>query len=233
MYFRNLVLSAFIIAIVVGAIFSVYQAVFITPIIVDSEVYEVLEPATNHVEAWVPEDGLERESWSFVTNFLLCFAYGLVLLSIMATQTSVTAVKGLLWGTAAYLSFFVAPSLGLPPEIPGMEAANLEGRQSWWLLTVILTAIALWLIAFYSPMSKVVGVLLLLIPHFIGAPQPEIGGFINTDPKAIEALTQLWHDFIIQTSLANALLWLLIGGLSGYLIEKFIYSIDKKNTGSV
>lgn len=231
MYFRNLVLSAFIIAIVVGAIFSVYQAVFITPIIVDSEVYEVLEPATNHVEAWVPEDGLERESWSFVTNFLLCFAYGLVLLSIMATQTSVTAVKGLLWGTAAYLSFFVAPSLGLPPEIPGMEAANLEGRQSWWLLTVILTAIALWLIAFYSPMSKVVGVLLLLIPHFIGAPQPEIGGFINTDPKAIEALTQLWHDFIIQTSLANALLWLLIGGLSGYLIKKFIYSIDNKNTG--
>ncbi|MFK5948290.1 MAG: CbtA family protein [Methylococcales bacterium] len=233
MYFRNLVLSAFIIAIVVGAIFSIYQAVFITPIIIDSEVYEVLEPATNHVEAWAPEDGLERGSWSFVTNFLLCFSYGLVLLSVMATQTSVTAVKGLLWGTAAYISFFVAPSLGLPPEIPGMEAANLEGRQSWWLLTVILTVIALWLIAFYSPISKFVGILLLLIPHFIGAPQPEIDGFINTDPKAIEALTQLWHNFIIQTSLANALLWLLIGGLSGYLVEKFIYSIDNKNTGSV
>ncbi len=233
MYFRNLVLSAFIIAISVGAIFSIYQAVFITPIIVDSEVYEVIETTTNQVAAWAPEDGIERETWSFVTNFLLCFAYALILLSAMATQTSVTVVKGLFWGGAAYLSVFVAPALGLPPEIPGMEAAYLEGRQGWWLLTVVLTVIALWLIAFHSAMNKIIGVLLLLIPHFIGAPQPEIDGFINTDPQAIEALTQLWHKFIIQTSLANALLWLLIGGSSGYLVEKFIYSIDNKCAESV
>ena len=75
MYFRNLVLSAFLVAIIAGLFFSVYQAVFITPIIIDSEVYEVIEAASEHaVEAWAPEDGLERHSWSFATNFLLCFA---------------------------------------------------------------------------------------------------------------------------------------------------------------
>lgn len=226
MYFRNLVLSAFSIAVVAGIFFSTYQAIFITPIIVSSEVYEVLEPSAAHqVEAWAPEDGLERHSWSFATNILLCFAYALILLSAMTLSNSMTAVKGLFWGGAVYLSLFVAPALGLPPEIPGMEAAYLEGRQTWWILTVILTAIGLWLIAFQSPLNKGIGVIMIIIPHLIGAPQPEIHGFVNQDPKAIEALTQLWHEFIIQTSIANALLWLMVGGLSGYFFTKYIATI--------
>ncbi len=230
MYFRNLVLCAFFVAIVAGLFFSAYQAAFITPIIINSEVYEISEPAvSSQVEVWAPEDGLERHSWSFATNFLLCFAYALILLSTMTAKTSVNAVKGLFWGGAAYLSIFVAPALGLPPEIPGMEAAYLEGRQTWWVLTVILTVFSLWLIAFQSPLNKGIGVILILIPHLIGAPQPENHGFVNTDPKAVEALISLWHDFILQTCMANALLWLVIGGLSGYLVKKYIYSIDAQH----
>jgi len=228
MYFRNLVLSAFLVAIIAGLFFSVYQAVFITPIIIDSEVYEVIEAASEHaVEAWAPEDGLERHSWSFATNFLLCFAYALILLSAMSVKTSVNAVKGVFWGGAAYLTIFVAPALGLPPEIPGMEAAYLEGRQTWWLFTVVVTALSLWLIAFQSNFNKGVGIVLILIPHILGAPQPEMHGFVNTDAKSVEALTRLWYDFILQTSIANALLWLVTGGLSGFLVEKFIDALDK------
>jgi len=230
MYFRNLVLSAFFIAIVVGGIFSAYQAIFITPIIVSSEIYEVAEPMTNHAEteAWAPEDGLERHSWSFATNFLLCFAYALILMSVMTTKPSINAVKGLAWGGAAYITIFAAPAVGLLPEIPGMEAAYLEGRQAWWIFTVIVTALSCWLIAFHSVVNKTIGIVLILIPHLLGAPQPETHGFVNTDPQAIEALNQLWHQFIIHTSIANALLWLLIGGIAGYLVKKFIYSIDEK-----
>jgi len=226
MYFRNLVLSAFVIAIIAGLIFSAYQASFITPLILNSEVYEVLETGSQHDLAWAPEDGVERHSWSFATNFLLCFAYALILLSAMTVKTSVNAVKGLFWGGAAYLTIFAAPALGLPPEIPGMEAAYLEGRQTWWLVTVILTALSLWLIAFHSIINKAIGVVLILVPHLLGAPQPEIHGFVNTDPEAVVALTQLWHDFILQTSIANALLWLVIGGLSGFFVGKHIYPID-------
>lgn len=228
MYFRNLVLSAFVIAIIAGLIFSAYQAAFITPIIISSEIYEVIESTASHqVEAWGPEDGLERHSWSFVTNFLLCFAYALVLMSLMTIKSSVNALKGVFWGGAAYITLYVAPALGLPPEIPGMEAAFLEGRQSWWVFTVVITALALWLIAFQSIINKIIGFVLIVIPHLIGAPQPEIHGFVNPDPVAINALNQLWHDFILQTSIANALLWLVIGGISGYLVKKHINSIDE------
>jgi cobalt transporter subunit CbtA len=237
MYFITLVLSAFAIAIIAGGLLSAYHAFFITPIIVGSEVYEVAEPVSHHQteeeDAWAPEDGIERHSWNFASNFLLCFAYALILLSAMSIKTSVNTIKGVFWGGAAYLTIFVAPALGLPPEIPGMEAAHLEGRQAWWLLTVILTAISLWLIAFQSNVFKVLGIILLIVPHVLGAPQPELHGFANTEPAAVEALTRLWYDFILQTSIANALLWVIIGALSGYIANKYIYSIDDKGESHV
>jgi len=227
MYFRNLVLSALAIAIVAGLFLSLYQYFLITPIILAAEVYEVIEPTVvGTVESWRPEEGLERTSFSFIANFLVCFGYALLLLTMMATKDSIKLAQGLIWGIAAYLSLFVAPALGLAPEIPGMEAAHLEGRQIWWLLTVLLTALGLWSIVYQAIILKGLGVLLIIIPHLIGAPQPEHHGFINTDPEAIKALTALWHDFILQTSIANGLLWLIIGILSAFLSIKFIYPLN-------
>jgi len=227
MYFRNLVLSAVTIAIVAGLFLSLYQYFFITPIIIASEVYEVIEPMMSYtVEAWSPEEGLERTSFSFMANFLISFGYALLLLTMMATKDSMKLAQGFMWGIAAYLSIFVAPALGLAPEIPGMEAAYLEGRQTWWLLTVFLTALGLWSIAYQAFILKGMGGLLLIIPHLIGAPQPETHGFVNTDPEAINALTHLWHDFILQTSIVNGLLWLIIGVLSAFFSLKFIYPLN-------
>lgn len=227
MYFRNLVLSAFAISMIASLFLSLYQLFLITPIILDAEVYEVVETVGEHTdEVWTPEDGAERSSFSFVANGLICFAFALVLMSIMATKKMVKPLQGIFWGTAAYLSIFVAPALGLPPEIPGMEAAYLESRQAWWLFAVLSTAIGLWLIVFSKNILKGFGILLLLMPHILGAPQPIVHGFVNTDPEAVKALTALWHEFIIQTSLANALLWLIIGLLSAFLTHKFIHPLD-------
>jgi len=229
MYFRNLILSAFTIAIVAGFFLSVYQAYAITPLIVESEIYEVLETITeNTPEAWSPEEGIERSGYSFIANFLVCFAYALLLMSAMATRQSLTITQGLLWGACAYLSVFVAPAIGLAPEIPGMEAAHLEGRQAWWLLTVLLTALGLWSLAFKSTPFKIFACLLILTPHLMGAPQPEHHGFVNQNPEAITALTDLWHQFITQTSIANGLLWLIIGSLSAFLTLKFIFPLDSQ-----
>ena len=230
MYFRTLILSAFAIALVTGIFYSAYQAYFITPIILNSEVYEVVEATNVHhieeVEAWAPKDGVERHSWNFMSNFLICFAYALILLCAMSVRSSVNALQGLFWGIAAYLIIFVAPALGLPPEIPGMEAAQLEGRQAWWIITVFITTISLWLLAFYGIAQKIVAVVLIITPHLLGAPQPETHGFVSTDPIAVANLTALWHDFILQTSIANALLWVIIGVLAGFLVKKYIQPID-------
>jgi hypothetical protein len=33
-----------------------------------------------------------------------------------------------------------APAIGLPPELPGIEAAALQSRQLWWVATAVATA---------------------------------------------------------------------------------------------
>ena len=192
MYFRNIIFSAAVISLIAGLFLSLYQHFLITPIILASEVYEIIEPATEGtMEPWSPEDGIERTSFSFMANFLVCFAYSLLLLSAMAFRTSINLAQGFFWGIAAYSSVFVAPALGLLPEIPGMEAAHLEGRQTWWLFTVFSTATGLWFIAFKPVAFKAIGGILLFMPHLTGAPQAEKHGFVNTDPEAVNALTNL------------------------------------------
>ncbi len=227
MYFRNLVLSAFFIAIISGVLYSLYQAFFITPIIIGSELYEMIEPNMHRALPWSPEDGIERHSWSFAANFLVCFAYAIILLSVMSMTNTMNTLQGLFWGGAAFFSIFAAPALGLPPEIPGMEAAQLENRQIWWIFTVTITAFSFWLISYRGYVLKIVGMVLLAMPHLLGAPAPKNHGFMHTDPEARLALVQLWYDFIIQTSISNALLWVVIGGLSGYLVKNYIYPLDK------
>ncbi|HIG64046.1 MAG TPA: hypothetical protein EYQ43_00320 [Methyloprofundus sp.] len=93
---------------------------------------------------------------------------------------------------AAYLSVFVAPCILLPPEIPGMEATDLAQRQNGWLLTVSLTGIGLAILAFSSRYYKGAGLILILLPDLIGAPESEIPGFNHAGPDAVIMLTDLW-----------------------------------------
>lgn len=116
--------------------------------------------------------------------------------------------RGLIWGLAGYAIFFVAPSLGLPPEIAVTEAANLQERNTWWLMTVFDTALGLWLLVFaQTKQNKLLGAILLLSPHLMGAPQPEMSSTV--------APQELINTFIVSTAIANALFWLALGGLMG------------------
>jgi len=121
--------------------------------------------------------------------------------------------NGLLWGLAGYAIFFVAPSLGLPPEVPGTETANLNDRQLWWLMTVFDTAAGLWLLVFSKTnLNKLFGAVLLISPHIIGAPQPGAPGSA--------APAELANTFIAATAFANAIFWLALGGLMGLFSKK-------------
>jgi len=226
MYFRQIFLIASLTALIASVGFSLYQFAFVTPIIIAAEQYEVLSLTDNFTteqpEVWAPEDGIERAGYTFLANFLMSLAYSLLLACAMVSRGSSSALKGLFWGIAAYLSFFVAPSLGLPPEIPGMEVADLNSRQNWWLLTVILTAAGLAVLNFSPRYYKGAGLILMLLPHLMGAPTPAIHGFQHPDPNIVSLLIGLWYQFILQASIANALLWLIIGITSGFLCHKFI-----------
>ncbi|NOQ64608.1 MAG: hypothetical protein GQ582_08865 [Methyloprofundus sp.] len=224
MYFRQVFLVACLTAIVASIGFTLYQFYFVTPIIFAAEFYEIAESVDAYAqpEPWGPTDGIERSSYTLLANFLMSLAFSLLLACAMIFRGESSVFKGFAWGVAAYLAFFVAPSLGLAPEIPGMEAAELVARQNWWFLSVVMTAIGLAVFAFGALYYKGAGLIFIILPHLIGAPVAESHGFSHPDPNAVMKLTELWHQFILHSSIANALLWLIIGTTTGFLCHKYI-----------
>lgn len=208
-----------------GLLLTAVQSVQVIPLIQQAEVYETQAmakwlPPHNHADhdvshqheddAWQPQNGWERTAYTAVANISLAVGFALLLGAIGNLRGGFGGWrKGLLWGLAGYATFFVAPSLGLPPEVPGTEAALLKDRQLWWLLAVADTALGLWLLVFAkTPMNKLFGAFLLVSPHLLGAPQPELH-------SSSAALAELAHRFIVATTIANALFWLALGGLMG------------------
>lgn len=234
--FKHIVINALIVGAIAGGIWGILQIFTTSPIILAAEIYEVSEPlaadshshegeaAHSHADAsiWAPDDGPERVIYTLISAMLAAVGFAMITLALMALNNKTSLTSGLLFGLAGFISFFVAPAIGLPPEIPGTIAADLDMRQTWWLATVALTAAGLASIAFMSVIYKFVGVSLLVIPHLIGAPQPEHHGFANTDPVAMAALTDLSVDFVLMTGISLLVLWLSIGLLSAYFAKKFV-----------
>ena len=117
------------------------------------------------------------------------------------------------WGLAGFAAFSLAPSLGLPPELPGAAAAGLAERQAWWLMTAALTALGLGVIAFARiAWLRPLGLVLIAVPHIVGAPQPEQHGGL--------ASGELADAFVIAVIVTSAVFWLVLGGVSGWLFRK-------------
>ncbi|MCP1573065.1 cobalt transporter subunit CbtA [Herbaspirillum rubrisubalbicans] len=166
-------------------------------------------------DAWEPADGAERTGYTVLANVSMAVGFALMLVAAFALSgRAISWRSGLLWGLAGYGVFFVAPSLGLPPEVPGTLAAPLHARQLWWVMTAAMTAASLGLFVFTRGWPyKLVGVLLLVVPHLVGAPQPEVHGSVAPE--------ELAQAFIHATALANAVFWLALGGLTGFFYRRF------------
>jgi cobalt transporter subunit CbtA len=212
--FKRIVFAAALAGVISGLLLTVIQQIEIVPLIEAAEVREaasVAPQAHPHSEAnqsWTPHDGWERALATAVSNIILAIAFALLLSSAMSLRRSSGWRAGLVWGIAGYVVFFVAPALGLPPELPGTDAAPLSDRQLWWVGTASCTAAGLWLAAFAGkPLVRVFGLVLLCAPHAIGAPQPQIDDGVN--------IGDLAQEFIRATYLANAALWLSLGGFVG------------------
>ncbi len=218
--FRELVTAALWTGLLAGLLLTAIQQIQVIPALLKAEVYEqnatvVPDAGTSHEHsAWQPENGWERTFFTTVANISLGVGFALLMGAIMHLRTRPDNWRiGLLWGLAGYLTFFVAPSLGLPPEVPGTEAANLEDRQTWWLITVLDTGFGLWLLAFAKTRTnQFFGAVLLAAPHLIGAPQPEV--------PSSAAPAELAHSFITATVFANAVFWLALGGLMARFYKK-------------
>ena len=122
--------------------------------------------------------------------------------------------RGLLWGGGGFIAFVLSPSLGLPPELPGMVASDILARQSWWITTAIASIVGLWLLVFSKKMLyKILAVVIALTPHLVGAPHPEALSSNGVPPE-------LAAQFVTVSIATGGLFWALIGGLSGYFYER-------------
>jgi len=250
MLFRRIVLCALLIGALSGLVLSAVQRWHIIPIIDAAERFEQARtppvvPAggdalahghTGHdhaahehpIGAWEPAEGAERIGFTVLSNALTGTGFALVMLAVMVAVLKrhvVTRIDwhyGLLWGAAGYVVFFVAPALGLPPEIPGAEAASLEARQLWWVLTAVCTALGLAGAAFGKTPWRWAALALLAVPYLVGAPHPATNPFADHPPAAAAELGNLARQFVWATAFANGLYWLVLGSMSGWMVRRFL-----------
>lgn len=236
--FRAILLSAGVAGLLAALVLTLLQATWITPLILKAETFEHGAPAEtathehahehDHAhaaeaehhdhhddDAWTPADGIERTFFTLVSNIVMGFAYALMLTGIYVLwHQPKNAAQGLLFGLAGFAVFFAAPGLGLPPELPGTEAADLGQRQMWWIGTAATTAVALALLFVQQNwLLRVLGIIILLTPHIIGAPHPGVAGGLAPE--------ELQHQFRVTTVVCNAAFWLVLGATSAIAWRKF------------
>lgn len=237
--FKRIAQTAGFSGLLAAIVLTLLQSLWVTPLILQAETYEnspapvaehsheasqaaahehaheAAEPAahSHDSEAWAPEDGWQRTLSTGLSNLVVAIGFALMLAGLFTLRAPNKTWQGLLWGFAGFATFCLAPAAGLPPEVPGTAAADLVQRQSWWIGTALATATGLGLLAFAKHWTlRVAGLVLLAVPHLIGAPQPEVHSSL-----APEALAQ---QFVVASLVTNALFWAALGLASAWLFSR-------------
>lgn len=230
-----------------GSFTAIIQQLKAVGLIIDSEAYEMPEPEATALnltttahdsathghdasEEWFPEDGAERHLCTWAADMLICWGFALMLVGCYFTalgpvggekaagDLKQTVWGGVCWGMAGFVIFGLATGLGLPPELPGMEAAELGDRQAWWMYTSVLTFISLGLLSYRKPFAEspasaaaclVFGLIFFILPHVTGSPHHAIAnGNGERPPPELAAL------FTMSAMVAQALSWVFLGAIT-------------------
>jgi len=230
--FRRIVFSALLSGLVAGLLITLVQHFTVIPMVLEAESYEAgvasVSEAVGHGHGhehdghshgagggneWAPADGAERTFYTALTNTLAAIGFALLLGACFTVFNHANWRMGLLWGLGGFAAFQLAPAMGLPPELPGTVAADVASRQAWWVGTVIATAVGLGALVFAkTSLLRILGVVLIALPHVIGAPHPEV--FSMAVPP------EMASDFALRTLLVGGLFWLMLGGLAGFTFNK-------------
>lgn len=204
-----------------GLVLTGAQSLFVLPIIAEAESYEYatdsgVTSGKNTVSSGhsAAAHSHTRLVWTAISNIGLGVGFGLLMTAFLSFRSRVNWREGLLWGMGGYATFFFAPALGLPPELPGTTLTALVSRQLWWLLAVTFTGIGLLLLILGSPgWLKAIGAALLPVPHLVGAPRNET--YATAVPEALTSV------FFAHTAVVNAIFWLLLGVASALCLQRF------------
>jgi cobalt transporter subunit CbtA len=242
--FSRIIYSAILVGFVAGVLLTSLQIASLNPIIFAAERYahDTTQTSTGSDDghsghdhehdgaAWAPADGLERTAYTLLANIFASTGFAAMLLALMCLfrlthKSSISWSQGCLWGLAGFSALFLAPAIGLPPEIPGMTAAAVEHRQIWWALCALSVAIGLGIIAFAPLRIKTLGILFLIIPYIVGAPQVDGPPFRHPDPSAVQALVELHQQFVVFSAISNLVFWLALGLACRFAFNRWFKNI--------
>jgi cobalt transporter subunit CbtA len=236
--FQRIFFAAVLAGLAAGLAMSAVQQWRVAPLIMQAEVYESAEgdgpaahsheastPAHDHAEAasghvhdenaWAPQDGAERIFYTVLANVLASIGFAMLLAAVsVLANLEFTARNGVIWGLAGFFCMQLAPAFGLPPELPGMPAADLAARQAWWVATALATGAGILAIAKLRNWTGIViAAVLILAPHVWGARQ-----LFAEHASAVPA--HLATQFAANSLFTGAVFWLIAGPLLGWLNER-------------
>jgi cobalt transporter subunit CbtA len=252
MIFSRLIWAALAAALLVGTVQSGVQQWQAVPIILAAEAYEGqkametaapvaaaphahtegVAPAHAHehgaAEEWAPADGAERLFWTWTANVLHAFSMALLVLAVMgvclwrgASQRSLPLA--LLVALAGWLSLHFWPSLGLPAEIPGMDAARLGSRQGWWVLAASSAGLACASVAaLRSPLRWAAAAAWLALPFVVGAPHITADPLAGFSGATQAQLRELGAQFVWATTWVSLSFWASIGLTCGVAFQRWL-----------
>lgn len=224
----RLLLAALAAGLIAGMAMTPAQYVKTIPLIMQAEAYEngdaghahdASEAGTAHEHAEDSMLGFGRFWDTVLANLVAGAGFALMLAAvalIMGVELPIgreAITRGLLLGAGAWFCVQLAPSMSLPPAVPGFPYADLGDRQSWWMITVAASAVGLWCVAMRPEwFLKALGLVIIVAPHLWGSPVPED---LSSEVPAYIA------SAYAAASLATTLFfWLLLGGLLGYFLSR-------------
>lgn len=168
-------------------------------------------PSHDDAEEWQPGEGLPRMAFTGLAALVggvgCAFLLGAMM---MALKFEPTPERGLALGIAGFAAVALAPSIGLPPELPGMGGASLGARQIWWVLTVLATGLGLYLLVVHrTSLTILAGLLLIAVPHLIGAP--------HGAPSESKVPAELAAQFAARSLGISFVFWTVIGLSYGWV----------------
>lgn len=168
---------------------------------------------TGHTHHHVTESNWQRNGLTALFMVIVYTSYGLLLTAGFAFADSlgrkIGPSEGMLWGIVGFVTFQLAPAMGLAPELPGTIATDLGARQLWWWGAVIGTGAGIALLAYgRKTWMFVLAGALLAAPHVIGAPEPE--GYFGTAPPEVAAA------FASRVLGSALVVWTCLGWLAGH-----------------
>lgn len=164
---------------------------------------------------WQPAPGFQRMAFTGLATLVGGVGWALILGAVLlACGREPTLQTGLAFALAGFASVALAPALGLPPELPGQEAAPILARQAWWVMTAAATGMGLYLIGVRRSLIAILGGLVLIVaPHVVGAPAPP--------PGSSELPASLAAQFAARSLAIGAVFWVMIGLGLGWAWQSF------------